>query len=146
MELSAAARAFVEQSRVGHLATTGADGTPHVVPVCFVLAGGCVYSVVDEKPKRTTRLQRLRNIEARPRAALVIDRYNEDWSRLAWVMLRGPASVLENGDEHAAALDALRAKYAQYREMGLAGRPMIRLEPERVNEWGFEADPAEHVP
>ena len=139
MEFSAAARAFVERSRVGRLATTGADGTPHVVPVCFVLVGGCVYSVVDEKPKRTMRLQRLRNIEARPHAALVIDRYDEDWSRLAWVMLRGAASVLEGGEEYAAALDELRAKYAQYREMGLAGRPMIRLEPERVNEWGLDA-------
>ena len=139
MELSPAARAFVERSRVGRLATTGADGTRHVVPVCFVPVGGYVYSVVDERPKRTTRLQRLRNIEARPHAAVVIARYDEDWSRLAWVMLRGPASVLEGGDEHPAALDALRAKYAQYREMELAGRPMIRLELERVNEWGLDA-------
>ena len=138
MELSGAARRFVEQAPVGRLATVDAHGMPHIVPVCFVLVGDRLYSVVDQKPKRTTRLQRLRNIEANPGAALVIDRYSDDWSELAWVMVRGGASVIESGEEYAEALTALREKYPQYRSMQLDGRPMIRLSADRVTGWGIE--------
>lgn len=137
MELPPAVREFLEDTRVGRLATLDARGTPHVVPVCFVLLDGRVYSVVDEKPKRTTRLQRLRNLEADPRATLLVDRYDEDWSRLAWVMLRGRGEVLEGEEADAGAIEALRAKYPQYRSMALEGQPMVRLTPERVNSWGL---------
>ena len=123
---------------MGRLATVDAGGAPHVVPICFALLDGRIYSVVDEKPKRTTRLQRLRNLEANPRAALLIDRYSDDWSQLAWVMVRGLAEVIEAGEEHAAAIAALRAKYRQYRAMALDDRPVIRLSPERVNAWGLD--------
>jgi PPOX class probable F420-dependent enzyme len=97
MELSDAARDFTQRASVGRLATVDASGAPHVVPICFVLLDGRIYSVIDEKPKRTTRLQRLRNLEANPRAALVIDRYSDDWSELAWVMVRGLAEIIETG-------------------------------------------------
>ena len=131
-------RAFTERASVGRLATVDAGGAPHVVPICFALLDGLIYSVVDEKPKRTTRLQRLRNLEANPRAALLIDRYSDDWSQLAWVMVRGLAEVIEAGEEHAAAIAALRAKYRQYRAMALDDRPVIRLSPECVNAWGLD--------
>lgn len=133
MELSPGERAFIERAAVGRLATVGDDGTPHVVPICFVLFDGRFYSVVDEKPKRGTRLQRLRNIESTARAALVIDHYSDDWSELAWVMVRGPAAVLKESAEHRAAIGALREKYPQYHTMALDDRPVIRLTPERVN-------------
>ncbi len=97
MELSDVARAFIQRASVGRLATVDAGGAPHVIPICFVLLDGRVYSVIDEKPKRTTRLQRLRNLEANPRVALVIDRYSDDWSQLAWVMMRGLAEIIEAG-------------------------------------------------
>ena len=139
MELSDVARAFIQRASVGRLATVDAGGAPHVVPICFVLLDGRIYSVVDEKPKRTTRLQRLRNIEANPRVALVIDRYSDDWSELAWVMVRGLAEIIEPGDEHAAAIAALREKYPQYRSMALEDRPVIRLLPERINAWGLDS-------
>ena len=131
-------RAFLQRQRVAHLATSDAQGAPHVVPICFVLLEDAVYSVIDEKPKTTTRLKRLRNIEANPRSALVADEYDEDWSRLAWVMLRGSAAVLSPGPEQRRALAALRDKYPQYRQMDLDDRPLIRLTIERPSSWGLE--------
>ncbi len=108
------------------------------MPVCFALAGDTVHITVDEKPKRRPGggLKRLRNIAGNPRVALVFDRYDEDWSRLAWVMLRGRADILADGTEHAAAQDALRARYPQYRAMDLAGLPVIAVRIERVTGWG----------
>jgi PPOX class probable F420-dependent enzyme len=138
MELTGLARRFVAEAPVGRFATVDQQGAPHIIPICFALVGDHLYSVVDQKPKRTTRLQRLRNIEANPSVALVIDRYSDDWSQLAWVMVRGDASVIESGEEYALALRVLREKYPQYRSMDLDGRPMIRLSPDRVNAWGIE--------
>lgn len=127
---------FIERQRVGRLATADAQAKPHVIPVCFVYLEGRFYSVVDEKPKRSTRLRRLRNIEENPRVALVLDEYSDDWSRLAWVLVEGVAEVLTAGEEYGRALAALRDKYQQYRSMALEGRPLIRIRPERVLSWG----------
>ncbi len=133
---SAAARAFLTVHRVGHLATAGADGAPHVIPVCFALDGGTLYVTVDEKPKRAGELKRVRNILENPAVAFVADRYDEDWSRLGWVMLRGRAEILRAGAEHDAAQDLLRARYAQYRAMDLAALPVIALRIARATQWG----------
>ena len=135
MKLSSSIREFLTAQPVGHLATADASGVPHVVPVCFALDGDAVVIVVDEKPKVTMRLKRLRNIERNPATALVVDVYDSDWSRLRWVMVRGPATIESAGAVSAASLDALRDKYPQYRTMDLAGRPLIRIQLERVNEW-----------
>ncbi len=138
MELTPAVRAFIDARPVAHLATVDPDGRPHVVPITFALVDGRIYSAIDEKPKRTTRLQRLRNIAREPRVSLVFDRYEDDWSRLAWVMVRGRAAVIDAGAEHAAAVAALRGRYPQYATMALEARPIIRVEPERVTEWRAE--------
>ena len=139
LELSPPVRAFVEAQSVARLATVDPAGAPHIVPICFVLLGGRCYSVVDEKPKRSARLQRLRNIEEHGAATLLCDVYSDDWERLAWAMLRCHAEVLDAGaDGYADALEALRAKYPQYRAMALDGRPLIALTPRRVNSWGVE--------
>lgn len=137
MELSPEIAAFIERQRVGRFATVDAAGMPHVVPVCFTLLNGRCYIAIDEKPKRTARLQRLKNIEGNSQVALVLDEYSEDWSRLAWVMIRGQAEILEHSTDHPVALTALRAKYPQYRAMTLEDRPVIRITPERVNAWGL---------
>lgn len=121
---------------MAHLATADAGGRPHVVPVCFVYIEGGFYTPIDEKPKRSARLKRLRNIEENPRAALVFDRYEEDWGRLGWVLVRGAASTLGGGAEHSRALAALRQKYPQYRSMALEEKPLIRIEVEKVSSWG----------
>lgn len=141
MELSPEIAAFVERQRVGRFATVGSAGMPHVVPVCFTLLNGRFYIPIDEKPKSTTRLQRLKNIEGNPRVALVLDDYSEDWSYLAWVMIRGQADIIERGGDHLPAIAALRAKYPQYQAMALEDRPLIRISPERVTAWGFADRP-----
>jgi len=127
---------FLQSQRVGHLATADANGRPHVVPVCFAYVDDRIYIAIDEKPKRSLRLKRLRNIEANPEVAIIFDRYDEDWTRLGWVLIRGTAAVLGYGPEHARALAALREKYPQYRAMALEERPVIRITVERVSSWG----------
>jgi len=105
----------VEQARVARLATVDAQGRPHVVPICFALAGDVVYSAVDRKPKRSPRLKRLDNIRANPGVAVLVDHYEDDWSRLWWVRLHGRARVLEGGEERERGLALLADKYPQYR-------------------------------
>ena len=143
MLLSGAERRFVESMRVARLATADANGAPHVVPVCYALLGGNLYVTIDEKPKRSAvrAMKRLRNVAENPRVAVVIDRYDEDWSRLAWVMLRGRAEILDDGDEHDRAQAGLRKRYPQYRAMRLAPLPVIALRIDRVNAWGAVAEP-----
>ncbi len=119
-----------ESARVARLATVDRAGRPHVVPICFALEGKTLYTAVDEKPKRTRRLQRLRNIEANPQVEVVIDHYDEDWARLWWVRLRGTARIVD--DAHAMGL--LAAKYPQYRDRPPGG-PVIAVEIEGRSEW-----------
>ena len=135
--LTAQQRRFVETRRVGHLATADAAGAPFLTPVCFGLDGDTIYITIDEKPKRQDRpLKRVRNILENPKTAFVVDRYDEDWTRLGYVMLRGPAEILESGGEHDRAQALLREKYAQYRTMNLAGLPVIALHVAHVASWG----------
>jgi len=130
-------RRFLDRSRVAHLATADAAGTPHLVPVCYAVIGASLHISVDEKPKRTDiPLKRLRNIQANPRVAVTVDRWDEDWTRLAWIMLRGEADILPDGAEHDAAQAALRERYPQYRSMDLAPLPVIALRIARVAAWG----------
>ncbi|HEU0157150.1 MAG TPA: TIGR03668 family PPOX class F420-dependent oxidoreductase [Stellaceae bacterium] len=128
---------FLDSSRVGHLATADRRGTPHVVPVCFVVAEGSLYITIDRKPKGDPRrLKRLRNIAANPAVAFVADRWDEDWTRLGWVMLRGHALLLEHGPEHDRAQKLLCRRYPQYRAMDLAELPVIAMRIERASSWG----------
>ena len=119
-----------EGEPVARLATVGRDGRPHVVPICFVVEGDTLYTAVDEKPKRTRRLRRLENIEANPRVEVLIDHYEDDWSRLWWVRLRGTARIVDDPR----ALELLAAKYPQYRERPPAG-PVIAVAIEERVEW-----------
>lgn len=114
-EVMAELRQRVEQARVARLATVDDQGRPHVVPICFAVAGDVLYSAVDRKPKRSPRLKRLDNIRANPVVAVLVDHYEEDWSRLWWVHLRGRARVLERGEERRRALVLLADKCAQHR-------------------------------
>lgn len=124
----------VGAARVARLATVGPDGEPHLVPICFVLDGDVLYSAVDQKPKRSRDLQRLRNLRARPSATVLVDHYQEDWSGLWWVRLRGRARVLGDGEEADRALAALAAKYPQYRRDPPAG-PVIALDLDEWRAW-----------
>jgi PPOX class probable F420-dependent enzyme len=126
----ATAEARVAAARVGRLATVTADGRPHVVVVCFALRDGVLYTAVDAKPKAGRHLRRLDNVRATGRASLLVDHYEEDWSRLWWVRLDGAAEVIESDD----AIDVLVAKYEQYRSARPAG-PVIAIAPERWRSW-----------
>jgi PPOX class probable F420-dependent enzyme len=128
---------FLADRRVGHLATADARATPHLVPVCFVVSDGTLYITIDQKPKGDFRgLRRLRNLIENPVAAFVADRWDENWTRLAWVMLRGSAEILADGAEHDRAQVLLRTRYPQYRSMELGALPVIALRIERVTSWG----------
>ena len=131
--------AFLVRQRVARLATADGAGEPHIVPVCFAYSGGGIYVALDEKPKdvQPKRLKRVRNILENPHVALVTDRYAEDWSYLAFVMVRGRAVLLVPGSrDHEAAVRLLRGKYHQYERMRIEENPVIAIRPERVASWG----------
>jgi PPOX class probable F420-dependent enzyme len=144
-ELPAFAAELLYQSRVARLATADGTGQPLVVPVCYVFDGRVCFSALDAKPKRLapSRLRRVRNIAENPRVSLTVDRYDEDWSQLCWVIVQGRADILTEGSERAGAVDLLLSKYAQYRVMGLdrEGATVIRISPERTLHWRWGNPP-----
>ena len=137
----ASLRKILKTARVARLATTDAQGRPHIVPICFAYDGKVFYTAIDRKPKRVraSRLQRVKNIAAVSRVALLIDQYDEDWSRLWYVLIRGQAKLLAQSaqQERARAIRKLRAKYPQYsRDMLPDDAPVIRIRPRRITSWG----------
>ena len=167
--------AFIERARVAALATVDGEGRPHAVPVCFALSDGSdpsregvdpsnpdadgdggtgtndgndarIVSAIDEKPKTTRALQRVRNIETNPHVTLLVDRYREDWSRLAWVQIRGRARIVEpDASVHDAAVSALEAKYDQYADHDLGDRPVVSIRIGRTVSWGALEEEPESV-
>jgi PPOX class probable F420-dependent enzyme len=121
-------------ARVGRLATAGTGGQPHVVPVCFALDGETIYFAVDAKPKQTTDLKRLRNIAANPAVSLLVDHYEDDWTRLWWVRVDGRARALTEGAESERAIELLAARYEQYRHSRPAG-PVVAIAINRWSGW-----------
>jgi PPOX class probable F420-dependent enzyme len=124
---------MLERERVARLAFVDEDDRPRALPVTFALAEGAVWSAIDQKPKRTAEPARVRYLRRRPEAALCVDVYDDDWSRLAWVQLIGRVDVLAL-EAGRAGLEALTAKYAPYREKRPPG-PLLRLEVERALHW-----------
>jgi PPOX class probable F420-dependent enzyme len=144
--LSAAQRSFLQGARRAVLATIAPDGRPRLVPICFAVAEGSavLYTPIDDKPKQTgdpLALARVRDITSDPRVSLIVDRWDEDWARLAWLRVEGRAGLIVPGDpldadEHEWAVDALRRRYPQYAEHRLEARPIIRIAVERTVGWG----------
>jgi PPOX class probable F420-dependent enzyme len=136
----AEARGRLAAARVARLATAGADGQPHLVPVTFALDGDLIYTAVDYKPKTTVNLRRLRNIRENHRVALLADHYAEDWDTLWWVRVDGSASIVEDGQAAQHPIDVLADRYDQYRRSRPAG-PVIIIRAERWTGWaGAEQD------
>jgi PPOX class probable F420-dependent enzyme len=133
-------RKFVAGARVARLATADSGGAPHNVPLCYWFDGERIYFMIDEKPKRQKglALKRMRNIAENPRVAVVIDHYEEDWSQLAYVLIRGFARVVEDPEEYLEAIRHLRDKYLQYRGMSLTPErnPIVKIEPVSAHAWG----------
>jgi PPOX class probable F420-dependent enzyme len=124
---------LLESERVGRLGVLDDEGGPRVLPVTFAVAGGRIWSAIDDKPKRAAEPARLRFLRRDPRAVLTVDRYSDDWQELAWVQVLGLVRILEVS-EGAAGLAALKEKYEQYRERTPPG-PLLALEPERYLWW-----------
>jgi len=114
-----------------------------VVPICYAFDGRALYSAVDAKPKQAPPegLKRIRNLRENPRVSIVIDEYDEDWSRLRYVIIQGQADLLTDGPQFAHGVDLLVAKYAQYRTLGLPRERglMIRVTPRRVSSWQYSS-------
>lgn len=124
---------------VARLATIRPDGRPHLVPIVFALDGGTIYSAVDAKPKSSNELARLRHIELNPVVSVLVDVYDEDWTRLWWARADGVATVVVDGPPRDAALAALRARYEQYTD---ARQPFGAAIVIRVEHWtGWSAGP-----
>jgi len=129
-----AMRKRIADAMVARLATVGAGGKPHVVPISFAVDGETIYFAVDAKPKRTTDLQRLRNIAANPSVSVLVDHYEDDWTRLWWVRVDGTARVLSGGPDIDRAIDLLVRKYDQYRTARPQG-PVTAISIERISGW-----------
>src|SRR5262245_37301452 len=145
--IPAAVTGFIARARVGHLGTADASGQPLVVPICYAWDGANLYSAVDAKPKieRVERLKRIRNIRENAKVSVVIDHYDEEWSRLRYVIIQGQARVLTGGDDFSRDAYRLLDKYPQYRAMRLdreAGL-MIKVEPAKVTEWRYRPGSAD---
>jgi PPOX class probable F420-dependent enzyme len=148
--LTSEERAFLAGSRQATLATLDPDGLPRLVPICFVvgetddkLGRPVLYTPIDEKPKVSAdprKLARMRDLLVLPTAVVLVDRWDEDWSRLAWLRVYARAEILEpqphEVEEHGRAVTSLRAKYRQYEEHRLEARPIIRLTIDRARSWG----------
>jgi PPOX class probable F420-dependent enzyme len=143
MALSEGEHAFVARARTATLGTIALDGRPRLVPICFVVLQDVLYTPIDEKPKTPDprSLARIRDIERRADVTVLVDRWDEEWTRLAWLRCDGRAALTDDPLERSAAIDALHAKYPQYVSHDLERRPLIRIAIQRVRSWGDLSDP-----
>ena len=127
-------RRRISASTVARLATVGRDGRPHIVPITFALGHDAMYFSVDFKPKKTADLQRLRNIEFNPAVAVLVDHYEDDWTKLWWVRVDGSARIVIDGSEFDRAIALLSERYTQYRSARPEG-PAVVITIERMTGW-----------
>jgi PPOX class probable F420-dependent enzyme len=128
------ARRRLAAARVGRLASIDVHGRPHVVPICFAVAGDRIFSAVDHKAKQTMALRRLDNLRREPAAQLIVDHYDDDWSLLWWVRISGAGQVIDDGAARDEALDLLASKYPQYRERRPAGSVLV-IDITQITSW-----------
>ena len=131
-------RGFLDNHRVARFATAEPSGQPHVVPICYAVSDNSMYFTIDEKPKQLTDrpLKRIRNLQNNPHVALVVDRYEDDWTQLGWVMVQGEAALLDDGEEHTEAQRLLKARYPQLHGMQINDLPVIAVRIKHVVSWG----------
>ena len=133
-------RRRLAEARVAHLATSGAGGLPHVVPITFAHDDKYLYFAVDQKPKRTRDLKRVRNIARNPRVSVLVDHYEDDWTSLWWVRVDGAAHVIAHLDDAQRAIDLLAAKYPQYERARPQG-PVVAITIETMTGWAAADKP-----
>ena len=139
--LSPSVAGFIAEGRVGRLGTADTTGQPLVVPICYAFDGESLFSAIDAKPKTAgpRGLKRIRNLQENPKVSVVIDRYDEDWKKLRYVIIQGRAELITEGGDFSRGIDLLLAKYPQYRQMGLnrSSGLMIKVKPDRVTQWQY---------
>ena len=138
-DIPASVTSKLQEARVARLATADEKGQPHLVPICYVFDGEVFYTAIDAKPKRVEgkQLARVRNIQVNPQVALLVDHYDEDWSRLWYILVRGTAELLHHEDEKQKAMQLLKAKYTNYRLGWLPEDALlIRVRPQQTTWWG----------
>ena len=128
------ARRRLAAARVGRLASIDPHGRPHVVPICFAVAGERIVSAIDHKAKQTLALRRLDNVRRHPAVQLVVDHYDDDWSLLWWVRISGTGEVIHHGAARDEAVDLLASKYPQYRERRPVG-PVLVIDITQITGW-----------
>ena len=134
-------RRRLAEARVARLATVGEGGRPHLVPITYALEGDTIYFAVDAKPKRTTDLQRLRNLATNPAVSVLVDHYEEDWRRLWWVRVDGVARIVEDAAHAGHAIDLLVSRYPQYEHARPPG-PVVAISIESISGWAAAENPA----
>jgi len=127
-------RSRIDGAMVARLATVGRDGRPHIVPITFALDDDTIYFAVDFKPKTTADLQRLRNIEANPSVSVLVDHYEDDWTKLWWVRVDGGARIVIDGEVFEKGIALLTQRYAPYRSVRPVG-PVVAIAVERMTGW-----------
>ena len=127
-------RRRIDGAQVARLATVGRDGRPHIVPITFAMNDATIYFAIDFKPKKTTDLQRLRNIEANPSVSVLVDHYEADWTKLWWVRVDGFARIVIDGALFENGIARLTQRYAPYRSARPVG-PVVAIAVERMTGW-----------
>ena len=131
---------FIQTQKIARMATVDKSGKPLALPICYAYDGNYIYTPIDKKPKRVApmELNRIKNIENNPNVSVVIDRYYEDWTRIAYIIIHGTAVVIDGGKEYRESLRILSEKYRQYKHMKLSqlGLPVIKIIPNRFVSWG----------
>lgn len=127
-------RRRIDAAMVARMATVNRDGGPHIVPITFALGEDALYSAIDFKPKKTTDLQRLRNIEANPKVSVLVDHYEDDWTKLWWVRVDGSARIVIDGADFERAIALLTERYQQYRSARPEG-PAVVIAIDRMTGW-----------
>lgn len=131
---------FIQTQKIARMATVDKSGKPLVLPICYAYDGNYIYTPIDKKPKRVApmELNRIKNIVNNPNVSVVIDRYYEDWTRIAYIIIHCTAEVIDGGKEYRESLRILSEKYRQYKHMKLSqlGLPVIKIIPNRFISWG----------
>ena len=141
VELSDEARRLLEKARVARLATADAAGRPHLVPVVFAMKESRLFIPIDHKPKKSRdpyALRRVRNLRDNPRASILVDHYEEDWRRLAWVRVDGSVELVSNDPGYSEGVRALTTRYPQYTAHPLPPAPdglLIVIEMNTIRTW-----------
>ena len=129
---------FLESKLVAHLATADSSGLPQVVPICYTIENSALHFLLDIKPKTVSpyQLKRVKNISQNPNVSVVVDHYSNNWNELAFVHLRGKATIIADFDKHSKVIESLRTRYPQYNQAAIEKSILVKVDIETAYPWG----------